>query len=407
MKILYLCGLYTEALTSTFQRSIRHGRLQDAANIFQTAVMEGLVENEADFHVISFPFLPCFPQNFRCPVVPEGKVTYDGKEIGKSVSYSSLLLYKPFSIMSKVRRHARLWAKENVSENETFVVLTYSYEYFFIEPLISLKRIFPNMRIVSIITDLSDDAMAFRSNRSFLKRIQMHFIHKRMNKCLTGIDRFVLLTPHMVELIPEAIDKHIVIEGIYSNSNNIISTCRLPKSVLYTGTFQEFAGVRLLVDAFMKTTDPTFRLIICGSGPCSEYIETCAKEDSRIDFRGRVTRDEAVRLQKSVTLLVNPRRPDGGITRFSFPSKIMEYMSSGTPMIGYRLEGIPNEYFEHMIIPDDLTEDSLAQAIERGLAFDDDVLCNMGDKARNFILMNKGAKSQVRRILDYVSDKNW
>ena len=82
-------------------------------------------------------------------------------------------------------------------------------------------------------------------------------------------------------------------------------------------------------------------------------------------------------------------------------------MSSGTPMIGYRLEGIPNEYFEHMIIPDDLTEDSLAQAIERGLAFDDDVLCNMGDKARNFILMNKGAKSQVRRILDYVSDKNW
>lgn len=406
MKILYLCGLYAEALTSIFHKNIRRGRVQDAANIFQTAVMEGLVENEADFHVISFPFLPCFPHNFRVPVVPEEKIIYDGKEIGKSVSYSSLLLYKPFSIMRKVRRFVQSWVKENINDNEPFVVLTYSYEYFFIEPLIALKRSLPNMRIVSIITDLSEDAMAFKSNRSYLKKIQMHFVRKRMSDCLKGIDRFILLTPHMVELISEAIDKNIVVEGIYGNSDNITSDSILPKSVLYTGTFQEFAGVRLLVDAFMKTTDPTFRLIICGSGPCSEYIETCARKDLRIDFRGRVTREEAVRLQKSVTLLINPRRPDGCITRYSFPSKTMEYMSSGTPMIGYRLEGIPNEYFEHMIIPDDLTDDSLAQAIEQGLALDDDVLCNMGDKARNFILMNKSAKAQVRRILDFICDKN-
>lgn len=406
MKILYLCGLYAEALTPILHRNIRHGRLQDAANIFQTAVMEGLAENDAEFHVISFPFLPCYPHNFRRSVVPEGKVMYGGKEVGKSVSYSSVLLYKPFSIMSKIRDLVQSWVRENVNDNEPFVVLTYSYVYFFVEPLISLKREFPNMRIASIITDLSDDAMAFRSNRSFLKHIQQHFVSKRMRKCLKGIDQFILLTPYMVELIPEAADKNIVVEGIYSNSDNIRSTTRLPKTLLYTGTFQEFAGVKLLVDAFMKTSDPMFRLVLCGSGPCTEYIESCAEKDSRIDLRGRVTREEAVRLQKSASLLVNPRRPGESITRYSFPSKTMEYMSSGTPMIGYRLEGIPDEYFEHMIVPDNITEDALTKTIERVLSLDKDVLAAMGESAKDFILNKKNAKSQVLKMLDFLGDKN-
>ena len=402
MKILYLCGLYAENLTSVFHRSIRHGRLQDAANIYQTAVMEGLTENHADFHVLSFPFLPCYPHNFANMMVPTGPIIYDGKEVGKSVSYSSLLLYKPLNIMSKVKRHVQAWIKANVNDNQPFAVLVYSYEYFFIEPLISLKRRYPNMRIVSIITDLSDDAMAFNSNRSFLKQIQMRFVGRRMRNCLKGIDRFVLLTPHMTELIPEALNRNIVVEGIYGNSDDITSDSKISKTLLYTGTFQEFAGVKLLVDAFMKTTDPDFKLILCGSGPCTEYIEACAKVDSRIDLRGRVAREEAVRLQKSVTLLINPRIPGGGITKYSFPSKTMEYMSSGTPMIGYRLEGIPEEYFEHMIVPDDLTERALANSIEHWLSLGEDVLEAHGSAAKDFILQSKTAKSQVGKILDFI-----
>ena len=403
MKILYLCGLYAEALAPILHRGIRHGRMQDAANIYQTAVLEGLVENDADFHVLSFPFLPCFPHNFRSMVVPEGQIIYGGKVVGKSLAYSSLLLYKPFSIMSAVRKYVQAWIKENVNENEPFAVLTYSYVYFFIEPLMSLKRKFPNMQIASIITDLSDDAMAFKANRSFLKRIQMRFVSKRMRKCLKGIDRFILLTSHMVEMIPEAYAKNIVVEGIYGNSDYITSDSKLSKTLLYTGTFQEFAGVKLLVDAFMKTTDPNFRLILCGSGPCTEYIQSCVKMDSRIDLRGRVTREEAVQLQKSVSLLVNPRIPVGGITRYSFPSKTMEYMSSGTPMIGYRLDGIPDDYFEYMIIPDGLTENDLARTIEHWLSLDDDVLHSKGSSARDFILLNKTAKAQVKKIIDFIA----
>ena len=407
MKILYICGLYSKDLLPCFKNNIKHGRMQDAANTYQYAVLEGLVENSADFHVLSFPFLPCYPHNFGLMKVPGGEILYNGKIVGESVSYSSLVLHKPYSIKKHVKKCVSVWINENIKRDEPFTVLTYSYEYTFIEPLLALRREYPQMQIASIVTDLANDAMSFGSNHSLLKRIQMRHVRRRKQKCIKAIDKYILLTADMVEHIPEAASKNIVIEGIYSNSDDIISDNTLPKTLLYTGNFQEFAGVKMLVDAFMLTPDPSFRLVLCGSGPCSSYIDACTKQDPRIENRGRIGRDEAVRLQKSVTLLVNPRQPNGGITKFSFPSKTMEYMSSGTPMIGYRLEGIPNEYFEHMIIPDDLTDDSLAQAIEHGLALDDDVLCNMGDKARNFILMNKSAKAQVRRILDFICDKNW
>ena len=152
----------------------------------------------------------------------------------------------------------------------------------------------------------------------------------------------------------------------------------------------------------MATSDPTYRLILCGSGPITEYINACAKTDSRIENLGRVSREDAVRLQKSVSLLVNPRQPNGGITRYSFPSKTMEYMSSGTPMIGYRLEGIPDEYFDFMVVPDDLSVEALTMAIEHELSMPEDCLSEKGEKAKKFIIENKSAKAQVSKIINFM-----
>lgn len=404
MKILYISGLYSEELLPYFDRNIKGCRLQHAANTFQYAVLEGLVENEADFHVLAFPFLPCFPHHFQSSKVPDGKITYEGKVVGESVGYSTHVLCKPLSIRKKLRQNVQLWLQRHISGDEPFCVLVYSYEYYFIEPLLALKSKYPNMQIVSIITDLHDDAKSFESNHSFFKRIQLSIVNRRKTACVRGIDRFVLLTPHMVEKLPDSESNNIVIEGIYRNSDNISSDITLPKTLLYTGSFQEFTGVRLLVEAFMATSDPTYRLILCGSGPITEYINACAKTDSRIENLGRVSREEAVRLQKSVSLLVNPRQPNGGITRYSFPSKTMEYMSSGTPMIGYRLEGIPDEYFNYMVVPDDLSVEALTSAIEHELSMPEDCLSEKGEEAKRFIIENKTAKVQVAKIIDFINN---
>ena len=174
------------------------------------------------------------------------------------------------------------------------------------------------------------------------------------------------------------------------------------RSLLYTGTFQEFGGLRMLVDSFMQTRDSRFRLILCGDGYLRQYVERAAETDKRIIYKGLVNHDEFVHLQRECTLLINPRRPNGNITKYSFPSKTMEYMSSLTPMIGYHLEGIPEEFYPYMFTPKDLTQESLTECINTTLSLSLDILQQKAKAAFKFVSENKNSEVQVKRIIEFL-----
>ena len=133
-----------------------------------------------------------------------------------------------------------------------------------------------------------------------------------------------------------------------------------------------------------------------------EYINKSAKEDSRIIFKGRVKHSEVIELQRKATVLINPRRPNGGITKYSFPSKTMEYMVSGTPMIGYKLEGIPVDYYSHMYIPKSESVGVLAECINNVLTLPTKDLNDKSMAAMQFVAQNKNPKVQVKLILDFL-----
>ena len=46
---------------------------------------------------------------------------------------------------------------------------------------------------------------------------------------------------------------------------------------------------------------------------------------------------------------VNPRPGAADFTRYSFPSKTLEYLDAGKPVLAYRNDGIPPEYDEHLL----------------------------------------------------------
>ena len=41
---------------------------------------------------------------------------------------------------------------------------------------------------------------------------------------------------------------------------------------------------------------------------------------------------------------MNPRSADAEYTKYSFPSKTIEYLATGVPVVMNRLPGIPEEY---------------------------------------------------------------
>ena len=91
-------------------------------------------------------------------------------------------------------------------------------------------------------------------------------------------------------------------------------------------------------------------------------------------------------------------------TAYSFPSKTIEYMSSGTPLLTSRLPGIPSEYFDYCysISGNDVSE--IRSALERIMGDSDETRREMGQRARSFIHENKTAFKQAERVLHFIEE---
>lgn len=401
--MLFVCGVYPREQENILKVNCKAGvGLQNAPNVFQWGVIKGLIGNEIEIEVISLPFLPAFPIKYDHLYTPESEVLFEGKRIGRMLSYCDLIGYKTISMKQKLQRHLETLMQQYVDEK--IVVLTYTPYVPFIQAIVNVKKKCPNIILASIVTDLVDDMMSFKSNRNFFKRIQCGIERRQTKNLYKYIDRFILLSEYMQEKIPESVGRNMVMEGIYapSEEKHIIKKISKIKTVLYTGTLEEFAGVVDLMNAFLSLKEENCRLIVCGSGSCASFVKECARKDKRIIFNGLVDRAEVLRLQREATLLINPRKPNGSLTRYSFPSKTMEYLASGTPMLGYKLEGVPSEYYQYYYTIEDMSVEGLTSRLKEILSLPQTDLTKKAELARSFIMENKTAKKQMRRVLDFL-----
>ena len=157
-----------------------------------------------------------------------------------------------------------------------------------------------------------------------------------------------------------------------------------------------------LLEAFGKIENENLKLVICGFGEAEEIIKEKEKQDSRIVFLGRVDRTDVLALQKNAAVLVNPRQNNEEFTKYSFPSKNLEYLSSGVPLVAYKLDGIPDEYDDFIIYPVDDTEISLANEITKICNMADEDRKTLGLKAKDFVFKNKNKVTQSQKIIEFV-----
>ena len=144
-----------------------------------------------------------------------------------------------------------------------------------------------------------------------------------------------------------------------------------PSISLYAGKLYFRFGIRSLVEAFSLLQDSSYRLILCGNGDAVEYLQKCAMEDSRIILPGQVSPEKVQEYISSAAVLVNPRPNNEEYTKYSFPSKDIEYLSSGKPTVAFLLDGMPKCYQDFLYVVDpnrDIScaiSDALKAAISR------------------------------------------
>lgn len=175
---------------------------------------------------------------------------------------------------------------------------------------------------------------------------------------------------------------------------------------LYTGHYIDFVIYRVIAKLIgakivyeyveYRSEKPAYGLY----HKINNYL--CDIEDKRIKFLGTLPRTEVLKIQKEAFLLINPRHSSEEFTKYSFPSKTMEYLASGTPTLMCQLKCIPNEYKQFLFFIEDETVEGYKNAILNIIKTDPNILETHGLNARKFILEQKNPYHQVSRVLEFL-----
>ncbi|PKH37933.1 Glycosyltransferase involved in cell wall bisynthesis [Nocardioides alpinus] len=245
--------------------------------------------------------------------------------------------------------------------------------------------------------------MADVSDASSRSGARYRAVRRVVGRTYRSIDRFVLLTRQMDDVVNPLGRPSIVMEGLVdadmAASDNVLEAKDEQLTVLYSGALRREYGLAHLVDGFRAWDHPSARLVVYGGGDFAPDVAAAAAADPRVEFRGTAPNAEVVAAQQRAWLLVNPRPADQEFTAYSFPSKNMEYLVSGTAVLTTRLPGMPPEYDEHVLTIDGSSAADVTAALERAAALGRTALHERGDRARRFVLERKNHRTQGLRIV--------
>lgn len=394
MNILFIAQYYPEQLLSTFMKKTKVG-LDFAAHNLHKALFQGFIENGQEIDILNAPHLGSFPPYYKTPFVPSYK---SEKERLNSLSYLNVSYIKRWDIKRRMRKEMWQWCEKTKGEKVIFF-----YNFTALTLLPELKHKFKDVKACLLVTDLpeymaADNYFLTRLNKKissiFSSKDKSHFDY---------IDGYVLLAPRMSERLPINGKPWIQVEGIYNPENDQISVEKAKeKVILYTGNLGKRYGILELLDAFHQIDNNNYRLWICGNGDGLNDIKEYEKIDSRIKYLGLFSRSEVIKLQKQATVLVNPRHSCDEYTIYSFPSKTMEYMASGTPTLMSHLKSIPNNYDDYLFYFDDESVDGYSKRIVEICEKSQEELNEFGEKASQFIMQYKTPKPQVEKIISFI-----
>jgi glycosyltransferase involved in cell wall biosynthesis len=263
------------------------------------------------------------------------------------------------------------------------------------------------LKIPKIITFTDLSLFTYSKERikkmSLLKRIVIKPYIKLINYLQTRYDSYILFSKAMNKIVNKRNKPSIVIEGIYNNqdlSSEIIN--RKSNVIAHAGTLNREVGIEKILNVFSLLEDPNLELWLIGKGDMVSEIISRSKEDTRIKFLGYMPRNQVFNKLKEASLLVNLRNPEDVYTRYSFPSKMFEYMASGTPVLTTRIEGIPEEYYQYVFSINTNDNKEIAKKINRIFNMSSEYLTDFGKKAEKFIFENKNSKKQTEKIIDFI-----
>ncbi|MEI7984656.1 MAG: glycosyltransferase [Armatimonadota bacterium] len=175
--------------------------------------------------------------------------------------------------------------------------------------------------------------------------------------------------------------------------------------VVFAGQLSVLNGVTLLLDALNLLEMPNLRVSILGGGEFANVAKEAAEKDPRITYCGLRPHEDVLKHYEQADLLLNLRRTDFQTQRYVFPSKVVECLATGRPLLTTCTGHVEKEFGDMVFLLRDESPLALAEAIRSLSKMTKQNREMVGTKAQRHVMEHKTWEGNVRRLENYL-DQN-
>lgn len=172
-------------------------------------------------------------------------------------------------------------------------------------------------------------------------------------------------------------------------------------TLLYTGALDQWGGIRQLLDAFQRVRVPNAKLVVVGWSQWPAILRRLESTPG-VEYRGRVNEATLLQLAEEAAVLVNPRPLRTPGNQMNFPSKLLEYLTYGRPVVTTMTPGVAPCYADITIPANSDSPDDLAAAIERALSLSYADRVELARRVEHFLATSRLWSIQADRLWNFV-----
>ena len=388
---ILLLGQYYYDDQEEYLKSISKNGISAAHQKLQTNICAGLRNNGNQVTLLSVLPLGNFP--FKSNVFYSRGCSHPNG--GIEIDTVNLPCVKHIIRERRVYSEITKWIKGDASSKS---IIIYDLYLPFLRAAVKAKKKF-GINVFVVVPDIPGKLNVEYDSYDRITRFYKDNQADAVKRLIKYADGAFLLTKYMAEVLEITDKPWIVVEGMVEGFKSS-GSYYCDKTFLYSGQLNEQVGVRSLMTVW-DLLPPDYKLYICGSGELEKEILTYASDHSNVEYLGFLGRDKMNGIEEKVSCYINPRKSSEEYTRYSFPSKTLEYLRTGKPVIAYKLDGIPEDYDDLLFYPDDESPEALAAKIRNMSDLNTEQLASLREKQRVFV-ETKSSKVQCARMMSLI-----
>lgn len=258
------------------------------------------------------------------------------------------------------------------------------------------------VKVCYVVTDPIREGSLF-TPKNILHKWGKQLVWYIAEKIRHGYDGYVCLTKDLITLYDATDKPHVLVEGVadpHTFDNIPAQGKENPPVIMYAGALSKGFGIPALLEAMHNLDVPCQLWLFGGGGDCKDSITEYERKDTRIKYWGKVPRYDLLCAMKKASVLVSVKPVGEEYAKYMFPSKIMEYASSGTLIAATCVAGIPQEYFDHLIPMESDTVEGVGSTLRRILSMTEEERIIRGEETKTWVESTKNSHIQAKRILE-------